>query len=173
MKFIKRPIYLAIATLFLSTHLSADCSYELFTISSVKNTKIIDFVDQLSDECEFTIIIADPLAETILNKKLNKTHIKNLTINEVFAIIINENNLSYTLKDNILKISYLTTKTFTIDYILSQRKGMGSTDITLSSQSNTQDSSSSAGSENKSSAAQSGISITSNDEVKFWEELDL
>ena len=164
---IKKPLYSTLITLFLATPLFADCSYELFTISTAKNTKIIDFVEQLSDECEFSIIITDTFAKKILNKELNKTHIKNLTINEVLSIILTENNLAYTLKNNILKVSYLTTKTFTIDYILSQRKGIGSTDITLSSQS---DASSSQGS--KASAAQSGSSITSNDEVKFWHALD-
>jgi len=170
MTLIKKTLLSTLSTLFLSTNIFADCSYELFTISTAKNTKIINFVEQLSDECEFSIIITDPLAEEILNKKLNKTHIKNLTINEVLSIILTENNLAYSLKNNILKVSYLTTKTFTIDYILSQRKGIGSTDITLSSQSNTQGDSKGG---TKSSSAQSGISITSNDEVKFWEALDL
>ena len=170
MTLIQKPLYSTLFTLFLSTQLLADCSYELFTISTAKNTRIIDFVEQLSDECEFSIIITDPLAKDILKKHLNKTHIKNLTINEVLSIILSENNLAYSLKNNMLKISYLTTKTFTIDYILSQRKGIGSTDITLSSQSNIQ--TSSGDGENKASSAQSGSSITSNDEVKFWEALD-
>ncbi len=173
MKFMKAPLYSALVTLFLSTAVTADCSYELFTISSTKNTRIVDFVNQLSDECEFSVIITDPLVEQKLNKILNKTYIKNLTINEVLSIILNENNLSYSLKNNLLKISYLTTKTFTIDYILSQRKGIGSTDITLSSQSSGSTSETDNTNGGTSSGAQSGISITSNDEVKFWEELDL
>jgi len=169
---LKKPLYTTLITLFLSTNIFADCSYELFTISTAKNTKILDFVEQLSDECEFSIIITDTFAEQILNKKLNKTHIKNLTINEVLSIILTENNLAYSLKNNILKVSYLTTKTFTIDYILSQRKGIGSTDITLNSQSNVKTASSKNSKGGQASAAQSGISITSNDEVKFWQALD-
>jgi len=84
MKTLKSTIYGTFLSVLLSTSLTADCSYELFSISSAKNTKIIDFVEQLSDECEFTIIINDPNAEKFLKTKLNKTHIKNLTINEVF-----------------------------------------------------------------------------------------
>jgi general secretion pathway protein D len=173
MKFAKTSIYSAIFALFLSNNSYADCSYELFSISGAKDTRIIDFVDQLSDKCEFSIIVTDPLADEFLKNKLNKMYIKNLTIDEVLNIILNENNLTYTLKNNVLKISYLTTKTFTIDYILSQRKGIGSTDITLSSQSNSSsNSSSSSVNQEKASTAQSGISITSNDEVQFWNELD-
>lgn len=178
MSIIKSSIYGTLLTLLLSSHLLADCSYELFSISSTKNTKIMDFIEQLSDECEFSIIVTDSFAEKILKNKLNKTHLKNLTIDEVLHLILNENNLSYTLENNVLKISYLTTKVFGIDYLLSQRKSSGSTDVTLSSSSSTASSSSSTSSTSTTlgsaggATADSGIKIESTDEVKFWEELD-
>ena len=104
MKSIKNTIYSTLlATMLLSTNSYADCSYELFTISSTKDTKIIDFIEQLSDECGFSIIVTDPNAEQFLEKQLNKTNLKNLTIDEVLNIILEENNLSYTLENNILK----------------------------------------------------------------------
>lgn len=190
MKLLKKSLCSTLlATALLSTSAFADCSYELFTISSTKDTKIIDFVNQLSDECGFSIIVTDPIAEKFLQTKLNKVNLKNLTIDEVFNVVLKSNNLTYTLKNNILKISYLTTKVFSIDYILSQRKSVGSTDVTLSSQSQTQTGLSStqggvtntnttsngtgANGTNGEAGAQTGIKIESNDEVKFWEELDL
>jgi general secretion pathway protein D len=183
MKFIKTSIYSTLLTVLLSTNSFADCSYELFSISSAKNTKIIEFIDQLSDECGFSIIVTDPNAEKFLSNQLNKTNLKNLTIDEVLDIILTQNNLSYTLENNLLKISYLTTKVFSIDYILSQRKSTGNTDVTLSSSASTgQQNSSSAGASTSqtlggasagSSNAQTGIKIESTDEVKFWEVLDL
>lgn len=174
MKHIKKIVYGSLLTLLLSSSSYANCSYELFSISSTKDTRIIDFVEQLSDECEFSIIVTDPYAEKFLETKLNKTHLKNLTIDEVLSIILKENNLYYTLENNILKISYLNTKVFSIDYILSQRKGTGSTNVTLSSSSTKSSSSTtSAASSGNSSIADSGIKIESTDEVKFWEELDL
>jgi general secretion pathway protein D len=182
MKFIKTSICSTLLTILLSTSSFADCSYELFSISSAKNTKIIDFVEQLSDECGFSIIVTDPYAEKFLKTRLNKTNLKNLTIDEVLDIILSENNLSYKLENNLLKISYLTTKVFGIDYILSQRKSTGSTDVTLSSSSNSQqqgmsnNSMSRGGSNSNSSGgnstADTGIKIESSDEVKFWQELD-
>ena len=174
MKKLQSKLYGTLLTLLLSTNLLGDCSYELFNISSSKGTKIIDFIEQLSDECEFTIIITDPFAEEFLNTNLNKTHIKNLTIDEVFNLILNENNLSYILENNILKISYLTTKVFAIDYILSQRKSEGSTDITLSSSGGSAGGTGGAQGAGGTSDAQteSGIMIESTDEVKFWEVLD-
>lgn len=187
MKLIKTSICTALLTVALSTSSFADCSYELFSISSAKNTKIIDFVEQLSDECGFSIVVTDPYAEKFLQTKLNKTNLKNLTIDEVLNLILNENDLSYTLENNILKISYLTTKVFNIDYILSQRKSKGSTDITLSSSSaattatnglagttgaTTGAATNGTGANTGGSTADTGIKIESTDEVKFWENLD-
>ena len=181
MKDIKTSIQTALFTLLLTTSCFADCSYELFSISSVQNTKIIDFINQLSDECEFSIIVTDPNAGKYLNNKLNKTNLKNLTIDEVLDIILLENNLAYSLENNLLRISYLTTKVFEIDYILSQRKSSGSTDVTLSSSASTAQNGASGGAqagETGSSSggnilSQTGIKIESTDEVKFWEALDL
>ncbi|MFT7003288.1 MAG: general secretion pathway protein D [Sulfurimonas sp.] len=173
MKHITNIVYGTLITLLLSSSSYADCSYELFSISSTKDTKIIDFVQQLSDECEFSVIVTDPHAEKFLETKLNKTHLKNLTIDEVLNIVLKENNLSYTLENNLLKISYLTTRVFNIDYILSQRKGSGSTNITLSSSSSSSDSDTTTSSTSGGSNADSGIKIESTDEVKFWHNLDL
>ena len=183
MKYIKKIIYRSLITLLLSSSSYGDCSYELFSISSTKNTKIIEFIEQLSDECEFSIVVTDPFAEKFLKSKLNKTHLKNMTIDEVLNIILKENNLYYTLENSILKISYLRTKIFGIDYILSQRKGTGSTNVTLTSSgvgssgsasgSSGTSTSSTSGASGASSSAESGIKIESTDEVTFWKELDI
>ena len=196
----KNKIYAVIFTLFIFNNLFAECSYELFSISSTKETRIVDFVEHLSNECDLSIIVTDPYAKKFLDTKLNRTNLNNLTITEVLDIILKENNLLYTLQNNLLKISYLTTKMLEIDYILSQRKSTGSTDITLSSQSqmggmaatgnagssamggtatsNSAMSNTSTGMNSSSgmaggSNAQSGIKIESTDEVLFWHELDL
>jgi len=183
MKLIKTTLATTLLSFLLSSNVMADCSYELFSISSTKNTKIIDFVEQLSDECDFSIIVTDPNAEKFLNSRLNKTNLNNLTIDEVFNIILKENNLSYTLENNVLKISYLTTRMFNIDYILSTRKSQGKTNITLSSEGagmasqtgmTQQTTTSEDGLESGGgSAGKAGVSIESTDEVDFWTELDL
>lgn len=183
MKLIKTTMYSTLLTVLLSTNVMADCSYELFSISSTKNTKIIDFIEQLSDECEFTIIITDPNTQKFLDTNLNKTNLNNLTINEVLDLVLKENNLTYSLENNILRVAYLETKMFNIDYILSQRKSTGTTDVTLSSEGAglsdpTQLATMSrSGGEEQSigggGAGKSGIKIDSSDEVMFWHELDL
>ncbi|NOR58155.1 MAG: pilus (MSHA type) biogenesis protein MshL, partial [Sulfurimonas sp.] len=157
----------------LTSSLSADCTYQLFSISSVKGTQIGEYVDQLSDECSFTVIVTDPEAEKRLGKKLNKTHLKNLTVDEVLDLVLKENNLFYTLENNILHISYLVTRTFDIDYIISTRKSVGTTSVTLSTSSASATGDTATGEGGGNSGGDSGIEIETIDEVSFWEGLDL
>lgn len=184
MKPIKAVAYSTLLTFLLTNSaLAVDCSYELFSISSTKNTKIIEFIEQLSDACEFSIVVTDPTAQSFLENTLNKTNLNNLTIDEIFQLILKENNLTYTLENNILKISYLETKMFNIDYILSQRKSQSNTNITLSSEGagvvSTTGGTSSSTTTNTGvdrgggAAGKSGMKIDSSDEVAFWHNLDL
>ncbi len=182
-----------LAAALLSPALHADCTYELFNISSVKGTTVGEFVDQLSEECGMSVIVADPEAEKILARGMNKTFLKNMTINEVLDLIVKENDLQYTLQNNVLKISYLETKTYNINYINSERKGEGSANVVLSSNTSTSSGQSgmtggmsggasggmmggATGGTNRGAqsraSSESGIKITSTDEVMFWDRLE-
>jgi len=174
-----KRLSLSLFTSFLLTsNAYADCSYQLFSISSAKGISIEEFVDQLSNECDYSIIITDPVATKIIQKNLQKTTLKNLTIDEVLNIILIENNLNYSLINNVLKISYLNTKTFELDYLISKRTSIGSTDITLSSQTAASGGlmgggSGGGGASGGGNDSVTGIKIESEEEVKFWHELDL
>lgn len=179
----KSILKICFAILLISTAASADCQYQLFNITTANNAKIGTVINQLSQNCQFTVNIRSKYAQRKLNQRLSQTYIKNMTLDGVFNTILSDHNLFYTFNNNTLTISYLKTKTFNINYILSQRKGIGSTDITLgsnnassngglmnSTQSQTTNSNSS--SKSNSSQSSSGISITSTDEVEFWKNLD-
>jgi len=75
MKYINKSVCAGVLTLMLSTNSFAECSYELFSISSKKEAKIIDFVNKLSDNCGYSLIITDKNAQKHLNKYLNRTHL--------------------------------------------------------------------------------------------------
>ncbi len=187
MKNLNKKLISLAASVVLAASMQADCTYELFSISSAKGTTIGEYVDQLTSACEYSLVVADSETEKLMDKKLNKTHIKNLTIDEVFEILLTENNLNFTIENDILRISYLKTITYNIDYILTSRKSKGSTDVMLSSTSapvaggNTgtmggTSQSATGGAmqqEGGSGSNKSGMSIEHTDEVKFWEELDL
>ncbi len=198
MKNLNKKLISLAASVVLATAMHADCTYELFSISSAKGTTIGEYVDQLTSACEYSLVVADRETEKLMDKKLNKTHIKNLTIDEVFDILLTENNLNFTIENDILRISYLKTITYNIDYILSSRKSMGSTDVMLSSTTGNQAQQGGAmggggyggmggggavplvsganedlDSMRGANGNKSGMSIETKDEVVFWEELDL
>lgn len=163
-------------TFLMSSSLYADCTYQLFNLSSGKGTRISEFIDQISDECGYTVIITDKKAEDILRKRLNKTNLQDLIITEVFDIILKENNLSYKLENNLLKISYITTKTYHLDYIISERKGKSSTNITLSSTSGSGsggDTQQASTSEASSGQSETGLEIESTDDFQLWSSIQL
>ena len=183
-KLYKSILKICCTILLISTAASADCQYQLFNITTANHAKIRTVINQLSQDCQFTLVVRSKYASHKLNQRLNQTYIKNMTLDEVFNLILSDHNLFYTFKNNTLTISYLKTKTFNINYILSQRKGTGSTDITLGSNNNnnsnggllgsTQSSTTRSNSQSQSATSQtsSGISITSTDEVEFWKNLD-
>jgi general secretion pathway protein D len=184
-RFQKSVTSVAAAMLLATSLQAADCTYELFSISGAKGMSIAQYIDQLTNECDLTLVISDNEAQKKMAKSLQRTNLKNLTLNEVLDILLVDNNLNYTLENNILKISFIETKTYSIDYIISARKSIGSTDILLSSSQTTGGSSTQGGGGSGQGADlgggstqitqnnTSGIKIESLDEVKFWEELDL
>ncbi len=116
---------------FLTFSYGQDCQNRLFTLQSAPGATIGEFINNLSDECGFSVIIKDRYAQKKLHKRLGRLTLKNVPLQEIFHIILDENDLDYVLKDNILKISYLLTKTFHIDYVTSKRVGQTVTDASV------------------------------------------
>jgi general secretion pathway protein D len=157
----------------LSSSVMADCTYQLFNLSSKKGTRLSEFVDQISEECGYTVLVKDKDADKILRKRLNKTNLQDLIITEVLDVLLKENNLSYELKNKVLKVAYVVNKTYNLDYITSSREGKSKTLITLASDS--QQDSAAQGGPNTSNAsagnAESGLTIQSSDEFKLWDNI--
>ncbi|NPA65070.1 MAG: pilus (MSHA type) biogenesis protein MshL, partial [Epsilonproteobacteria bacterium] len=95
------------------------CDTKLFTLQSEPGVKIKEFVDNLADECGLTVIVKDKYAKERLKDRLGKIVLKKATLYDILHLILEENDLSYTLKGNTLKIGYLVTKTFHVDYVTS------------------------------------------------------
>ena len=175
MRTLNKKLLALLFTLSMSSTLVADCTYQLFNLSSQSGTRISEFVDQISNECGYTVIVKDNRANKILKKRLNKTHLKDLIITEVFDIILRENNLDYSLKNNILKIAYITTKTYSLDYIITKRIGESSTNVTLestSSQGNAETlTSGTSTAQSSKGESQSGLNISTKDTFELWDNI--
>ncbi len=117
-------------SIFLSFTLQGhSCNGRVFNISSVENSKLIDFINQMVDVCKLNLILDTSVDNKILNSKLNKVYIKNKSLEDILDIVLTENNIFYALKDDLLKVSYIKTATYHIDYIASNRTGESSTEV--------------------------------------------
>jgi len=132
-----RYILLLALVVILSQPLSAakSCDYKEFNIKTAEKITGIELLTQIADSCDFSIVIKDNFASKFIQKELYGVNIKNLSLDEIFEVLISDNDLYYEYNKNFLKISALKTKTFKIDYVNSVRNGTAnlnaSVDITI------------------------------------------
>ncbi|MDD3467331.1 MAG: secretin N-terminal domain-containing protein [Campylobacterales bacterium] len=150
----------------------SDCDDKVFSsLTASKGTTISQMLDQLSYKCSFSIVAKDDMAEKTLNdKQLNTVNLRDFTLKEIFDFLLTENKLDYEYQNGILKISYLVTKTFKVDYVATKRTGTGTSGIQIgSTQTNNGNSGSSTSASSGSGA--SGTNIDSSDSFDFWEKI--
>ena len=102
---------------------NGNCGKQAFNISINETATLNDVLTQLSDMCRFSVVAKDAQAADELKQTMNSVSIKDLSLREIFNILLTENNLDYEFSHNSLKISALQTKTFKVDYITSIREG--------------------------------------------------
>ncbi len=136
------------------------CSDKLFSVTIDNSLTIGDAIENLAETCELTLIVKDSGARHRLEKKLYYVKLKNASIHSFLDTILTENDLNYELKGNRLSISYLVTRTFKVHYISGQRTGTSGANVTIANSTSTEN--------NTGGGSKTGISITSNDEFKFW-----
>ncbi len=165
------------ASIGFTANLQAACEDNLFNIKANQGTRASEIINQLADQCDLTLIIKDKEAAKKLRTRLNRLSLKDATLPEVLNVVLNEHNLNYSLEGNVLKISYLLTKTFHVNYISTDRESTSSTKVTLSSgaarqQTTTQNRQGAPSTSTMSAGeSESGINVTSDDKFIFWSEL--
>ncbi|MCF6172577.1 MAG: hypothetical protein L3J44_02155 [Campylobacteraceae bacterium] len=115
--------YMIFMLIFLATTAFSNCENNLFSFSvkngSKSNINTLNILKNVTDTCKMTMIFEDNLVKTKLSKKLNYINVKNFSLKELLNLLLSDKNLFYTLDKNqkVLKISYLKTKTYFIDYV--------------------------------------------------------
>ena len=117
-----KMIYKLLLSLSVVTTLSwATCENKLFSFSvansNVTQLTIKDILDNIAESCSMSIIYDDREAKEKTSKAISNLNIKNYTLEELLHILLTDNNLFYNLQNDVLKISYLKTKSFYIDYV--------------------------------------------------------
>ena len=117
MKISKWIIFISLIT----TLSQAACNNKLFSFNIGTNTQsgitIQNVLNNIANTCNLSIVYTDKEAQKRVTQKISNMNIKNYTLEELFRLLLNDNNLFYTFNNNILKISYLKTKSFYIDYV--------------------------------------------------------
>jgi len=158
---------------------SVSCDKKLFSVTIDNRLTISDVIENIAESCEYSVIVKDEGARQRMNKKVYYLKIKNNTIRGFLNTVLKDSDLNYSLKNNKLKISYLTTKTFKVDYISGIRTGKSSATVTIAnSQSSLAGQSGNTGGQEGaqnlpdggqgSTSTKTGISIETNNEFKFW-----
>jgi len=153
------------------------CESQLFTATLDSALTIGDVVENLADECELSLLVKDVEAKKRLGNKLYYVKMNNASLREFLDTVLSENDISYTLENSKLRISYLTTRTFNFHYISGDRKGTSNAHVTIA---NSGKAGQSAGGQNGGSAggsaggtgSKTGVSIESTDDFKFWSKIE-
>lgn len=119
-------IFLALALYFaFASSLEANCNNRSLSITTIETISIKEILDQLSGECSFSVVIkaGDKDATETLSSTVSSLNIKDLTLHEIFNILLSQNDLIYSFRKNILSISSVDTRIFKVDYITSIREG--------------------------------------------------
>jgi len=171
----KKKLYLSINTtifLFLLipviaySNNSGFCNNKEFSIAS-NSYSLLDTVYQIGRECNIAIMFQDDVAKEILKTdKLETTFIKK-DFKEILNQILKPYDLNFIIdkKNNFLKISFLKTKTFHLDYLNFVRVSQSNTDINISNK---------IGKDNKNlkNNRKNGSQIFSKVKFDLWKELE-
>lgn len=132
------------------------CEDKAFTISasSLDGTSVGELLEQLSFECGYSMLVRDKAARNKLNGSIASVNIVELPLEKIFDLLLTENELNYEFDGKLLRVSYLMTETFKINYIGTSRVGASNTDIILSQNSLTSDSGGGGGSSTGSGLSQ-------------------
>ena len=159
---------------FLATPIMAKpstCLSKNFSMKITDDISLGDVLNQLSEMCDFSIVAKDSYSKKELDEKVFGVNIRNMSLSEVFDLLLNEKNLSYEFANNVLKISSLQTRIFKIDYITSVREGTAITKASVDASPSEVGSSSSSDSSSSDIKNENNL-IRTTEKFDFWEKLD-
>ena len=148
------------------------CAHRSFNIKVSDAVSTSEILNQLSGECSFSIVTKDALAKQKLSEKLYGVNIKQMSLDEIFDVLIGSKGLDYDYEGHLLTISGLKTKTFKIDYVNTERSGVSNTDISLTGDTSGGAEDGMTGQGGKGGSLSTGATITSSDKFSFWDNME-
>ncbi|RUM67615.1 MAG: pilus (MSHA type) biogenesis protein MshL [Sulfurospirillum sp.] len=162
----------AASLLFSVSSLSAkNCDVRTFNVKVADKVSTNEILNQLSNECGFSVVNKDAIAKEKMDADLYGVNIKDMTLNEIFNTLIRSKGLTYSYHHKLLSITGVRTKTFKVDYVSTDREGSSSTDISLTGDTGNTEASS-GGKGGSASSLSTGAKISSSDKFSFWASIE-
>lgn len=108
------------------------CKDKKFSIVIGKQESFKTILEQLAQECFFSVIFKDKISAQILDDKGVILNFYQTKVEKILKTGFEAFDLSYTLQDDVISISHLETKTFFIHYISTSRVASSNTNIVFS-----------------------------------------
>ena len=109
--------YIFFIAVFINMLFAFDCNKRLFTLKIENPIALKDVLRDLSNECNLNIVVKDKETYNILNSNIDFINVNKVPLDEFLHIIFLSKDIFYTLKNNMLILSFYKTKTFKIDFI--------------------------------------------------------
>ncbi len=143
---------------------ASKCENKLFTLNIESKPghtiSIHNVLSDLASSCKISVLYADNKTKEKLKKELDMLYINDLTLDELFELLLNEHNLFYDYDADLsrLKVAYIKTMSFKIDYInVTQMRTYSARDVTVGASTNAnEDMLSMGGTQQSSSGQESG-----------------
>lgn len=120
---------------FIALSANASCENKLFSFSikdaDNQSIRIIDVLENITDECQMSLVLEDASAKSALNKKLNYIKVRDFSLENLLDLILGDNNIFYSISDdqNILRVAQFKTKTYFIDYVSFSERSSSSSKV--------------------------------------------
>jgi general secretion pathway protein D len=171
---IKKTIFLLLSVqLLFATAEQSSCNERYFdlSITSSQGVSLYDLIDNLANECKLSVVFEDGGVKEQLNKTVSYINASNFTLEELFELIFNENNIyyEYAPQKKVLKLAYIKTKSYDIDYVnFAFRKSESTKSINIGVNKSSNDDSSNNDSSNNSDKT----TISTSNDFEFWKNFE-
>lgn len=160
---------------------------QTFSLQTHGKLSSLEILEEATRDCRLNLIFLDSFAREVLFKNKPKLYAHKLKLNDFLDLLFEEANIHYSLQGRMLKVSFLYTQTYELNYVSTSRVGSSSTDVILSPNPSTQEIYQSpliheisipkraleiGTSQGISSSGRSGTKIFSIDENNFWGEIE-
>lgn len=160
---------------------------QTFSLQTHGKLSSLEILEEVARDCQLNLVFMDNLARSVLHQNKPKLYAQNLKLDAFLSLLFEESNIHHTLKDKMLKVSFLYTQTYELNYVSTSRVGSSSTDVVLSPNPSAQEfqryplsndeqisqkTLQIGTTQSASSSGRSGTKIFSIDENNFWGEME-